>query len=381
MKVLVNMSTITCGGGLQASRSFVKYTITKKPTDILFHFIISSHLQSYLIDLLSNISYSLVKVSPARLITGFHTRKQILEVESNFCPDITYSIGFPSYVSFRSVEIGRYTNPWEIYSLTEAWSLLTPQEKINRFLKSYIRRFYAKRASFFETQTIDAASAISKTFNIPYSKIFVSPNVINPEFRTYNSFNKPIYCPIQSKTDNYSIFVLSADHKHKNLTIIPLIARLLKELTSIPFTFKLTLPYESKTWKTIHSTIKTSDISNHIINLGPLTLKQCLEEYKHSNLLFLPTLAEIFSSCYIEAMATYTPIVTTDLHFTRDICGNAALYFQPLSPRSAAKHIITLMSDRTINEKLINNGQIILKNYVSLESKYDDLVNWFKSLL
>ena len=282
MRILVNMATITNGGGLQASRSFVTYCVNRADDDIVFHFILSLQLHSYINDLLDKISFSLVLISPARFIKGIPTRKFILDIETNFRPDLIYSIGFPSYVFFRNLEIGRYTNPWEIYALNEAWSRLTVPERILRFLKSYIRRFYASRASFFETQTHEAAISISRTFHIPSSRIFISPNVINPEFSSYNATNTASSKLTRLAPNHYSIFVLSADHKHKNLSIIPSVAILLKELTNIHFTFNLTIPYDSTSWNDIVNQTSGTDIAQNIFNLGPLSLDQCLHQFSES---------------------------------------------------------------------------------------------------
>ena len=38
-----------------------------------------------------------------------------------FKPDLVYSIGYPSYINFNNVELGRYTNPWEINSEPLPW--------------------------------------------------------------------------------------------------------------------------------------------------------------------------------------------------------------------------------------------------------------------
>ena len=381
MKILVNMATITLGGGLQASRSFVSYCINSAHDDIDFHFVLSPQLHSYLDDLLTNVSFSVVNISPARFLRGQTSRNFILKLESQFRPDLVYSIGFPSYINFHNTEIGRYTNPWEIYSLKEAWSLLSFHEKVSRFVKSYIRRFYAGRASFFETQTSDAASAISKALNISLSNIHVSPNVINPEFQAYNISTSAYSKYAEMDPDLFSIFVLSADHKHKNLDIIAHVAQALKGLTNKQFTFYLTIPFDSETWRRIALDISDFNLSTNIVNLGPLTLDECLTQFQRSNLLFLPTLAEIFSSSYIEAMSTYTPIVTSDLYFARNICGDSALYFQPKSPSSAAQSIFLLMQDSSLCTNLINHGQRYLADYPSLELKYDRLIEWFRSLL
>ena len=50
--------------------------------------------------------------------------------------------------------------------------------------------------------------------------------------------------------------------------------------------------------------------------------------------MILPTLLESFSATYIEAMFHGKTILTSDLDFARDVCGEAAFYFDPLNPQS-----------------------------------------------
>ena len=93
---------------------------------------------------------------------------------------MVYSIGFPSYVRFKSIELGRYTNPWEFYD-DLPWFLLSFSQKLKVFRSAY-RLYWAKRAEFIETQTETAKSAISKKMQFDKSKIFVIPNSINQVF-------------------------------------------------------------------------------------------------------------------------------------------------------------------------------------------------------
>jgi len=49
--------------------------------------------------------------------------------------------------------------------------------------------------------------------------------------------------------------------------------------------------------------------------------------------MILPTLLESFSGTYVEAMHYGVPVFTSDRDFARDVCGDAAYYFDPLNPK------------------------------------------------
>ncbi|MBI4454621.1 MAG: glycosyltransferase [Acidobacteria bacterium] len=51
--------------------------------------------------------------------------------------------------------------------------------------------------------------------------------------------------------------------------------------------------------------------------------------YRSAELFVLPSLVETFGHPLVEAMASGLPVITTDLPASREICGDAALYFRP----------------------------------------------------
>jgi glycosyltransferase involved in cell wall biosynthesis len=85
--------------------------------------------------------------------------------------------------------------------------------------------------------------------------------------------------------------------------------------------------------------------------------------------MFLPTLAECFSASYAEAMRMRKPILTTDLGFSRSICGDAALYFQPADPKAAADMVEKLLDATEIQQQLIAKGEEQLNTFDSAEAR------------
>ena len=75
--------------------------------------------------------------------------------------------------------------------------------------------------------------------------------------------------------------------------------------------------------------IDEHQLSSSILNVGPLKQQDLFGYYRHCQALFLPTLLESFSGTYLEAMQFGSPILTSDLDFARQICGDVAMYFDP----------------------------------------------------
>ena len=68
---------------------------------------------------------------------------------------------------------------------------------------------------------------------------------------------------------------------------------------------------------------------------------------KSSSALFLPTLVESFGLIYLEAMKYGCPIITSDRDFSRWICGDLAMYFDPMDAISIANTIENFISNPT----------------------------------
>ena len=96
--------------------------------------------------------------------------------------------------------------------------------------------------------------------------------------------------------------------------------------------------------------------------------------------MMLPTLAECFSSSYPEAMISSLPILTSDLDFARSICGNSALYFDPLDPVDIVSKIIQLYNDSSLRSNLILLGKRRLDHFDSASQRADKILNICQSM-
>jgi glycosyltransferase involved in cell wall biosynthesis len=72
-------------------------------------------------------------------------------------------------------------------------------------------------------------------------------------------------------------------------------------------------------------------------------------------------LLESFSGTYLEAMHFERPILTSDLDFAHDICGDAAEFFDPWQPASIKDAIVRLREDEASRKDLVAQGQVRLR--------------------
>ncbi|TLU85998.1 MAG: glycosyltransferase family 4 protein [Chlorobium sp.] len=374
MKILVNASTLVIGGGIQIGLSFIQESL--RITSVDWIYLVSPGIYSNLDHRLqSDCRVILIKDSPAKLLKGYASRKKLYSICKKIKPSIVYSIGFPSYILFNEIEIGRYTNPWEINSPPLPWDTIkNPLSKIITKAGIKYRLLWARKANFIETQTETAKKGIIRNTGIEPERVFVIPN--NPNKVFIENGLKERFELLYEKKGNIA-FCLSAPYAHKNLELIPEVAYWLCNKFNKRVSFILTLPKDSELWRNIEKEAERLNVNNLVTNVGVLKVNECIEYYKKSKIVFLPTLLEVFSATYLEAMAMKVPIVTTDLEFAHDNCKDAAIYYEPRNSKDAALKIRTLLDDRYLYEEKVRKGVKILNSYPTIEEKFTLLLQTF----
>lgn len=373
MRVLVNASTLAVGGGLQIGLGFINYVITQEK-EIHWMFIVSKGIYENLSDELKIDERIVLLVKPpSNPILGLSSIYTLKRIERIFKPNIIYSLGFPSYVRFSAPEIGRYTNPWEINPDPLPWYIY--KSKIKRFLLklgTIYRLYWAKRATVIETQTHFAKEVIADKLNLSGDRVFVIPNSINEVF-----YKNSIKAKSPIIKDNIIAFCIAAPYDHKGLEIIPEVAFHLRNNFQINVLFQVTIPLCSSLWKRISKRAKDWAVDDLVVNVGPLKVVECVDYYNRASLVFLPTLLEVFSATFLEAMAMKVPIVTTNLYFSKEVCKDAAVYFTPNDAFDAAQKVHLIVSDNDLVMSCIKKGNTVIANYPKTDEKYKQIVQMF----
>ena len=95
------------------------------------------------------------------------------------------------------------------------------------------------------------------------------------------------------------------------------------------------------------------------------------ELYLKSNAIMCASLVESSTAVFPEAFLANRPLLVSDRPFARELCENAAVYFDPLDEISIADAIIQLLSNESLQRSLVENGKnVLLKNYPSADEKW-----------
>jgi glycosyltransferase involved in cell wall biosynthesis len=97
-------------------------------------------------------------------------------------------------------------------------------------------------------------------------------------------------------------------------------------------------------------------ISNNIVELGTVPYHLLHHLYRASDIYATAAYAESFAHPLVEAMASWLPIVASNLYVHREICGDAALYFPRFSAERMAERVLQVSQSMTLQRQLADSG-------------------------
>ncbi len=376
MKVLINTSTLNKGGALQAAVSFIMEAMRDR-CGIEWHFVVSPEVLDELIYYGVGKDESTVTVfeaSPARCTKA---RRKLKELVESIAPNVVFTIFGPAYVKFQVLHLCGVGNGWVTHSTWRAFRTLGLPRRILRALAGVIyKAYWYRKADHWVTEAEASKKGLVRRLCLPAENITVIPNTYGPQYidtEEVAAFPKP--------AQKIRILCLSAYYPHKNLEIIPAVAKALHQVDpTLDFEFIVTLPSSSEGLISILKIADGMGVSHRIYNYGPMPVVDGPTLYRSCHIAFLPSLLETFSANYPEAMATGRPIITTDLDFARDACKQAALYYQPMCAVSAANAVLRLCSNEALWTVLVREGKRVLRELPTPQRKYQQYVQCILSL-
>lgn len=106
--------------------------------------------------------------------------------------------------------------------------------------------------------------------------------------------------------------------------------------------------------------------SERIIRLGYTSVPELKWLYQHAQALINPSLYEGFGIPNLEAMSLGCPVVCSDIAVFREVCGDAAWYFDPMNSGSLEEACNQLLSGKNAAESKTLSGKAIFTSYQNL---------------
>ena len=365
MKILVNASNLKKGGGLQVANSFC--CLLDKYPQHQFIVVLSHYLAStaQIIEDYPNVEVIMYDI-PKKLsiiLSGRNRRMDDLVEQKQV--DAVFSIFGPSLW---------IPKPLHLCGFARAHCVLTDSPFFYRmgwyeYIKSYCNRSillwaFKRCANIYFTENEYVSIRLRDKLGTKH--VYTVTNYYNQIFDDSLKWTNHIRLP---QFDGITLLTISANYPHKNLSIVaPTIKYIKSNHPDLKVRFVLTITKEE-------FGIDDMILDGNIIFLGQIPLTECPNLYSQSDIIFSSTLLECFSAVYPEAMRMGKPIITTDLEISRSLCGDAALYYDALSPKSFGDMIYCLANNSNLQRDLISKGKQQLKKFDNYEIRAAKLIN------
>lgn len=365
MKILFNASNLNGGGGLQVADSICRQL--NRFASLEFVAVLSPFLNrtSEAIGGFKNVvvyNY-LMPHSVSLLITGRDSyldnivkKEKVDRVLTIFGPSF-WVPKVPHLCGYASGQLTPQDSPFYQTKLPLGFRLRDALR--NLMMKTYYRRC----SGYLYSENESVSSELRKIY--PKKKIFTVTNYYNQVFdhpEQWKEHKLPMF-------DGKTFLTVTDTNRHKNVEIAMDVAKILKEKYP-DFQFRFVFTFTASQYPQLEDSIR-----DHFLFIGRVDVSECPSLYEQCDLEFQPTLLECFTATYPEAMRMKCPIVTTNLAFARQLCGDAAAYYSALDAADAAETIYKVSTDEQFSKKLVENGSKQLENYDNYEERANKLLN------
>jgi glycosyltransferase involved in cell wall biosynthesis len=231
-----------------------------------------------------------------------------------------------------------------------------------------IRRFYEKWMPLYirEADHIITVSAFSKKelmagYNLSEEKISVVYNGVSRGFHPIHENEKT---EVREKYFNgHPFFIyLGAIHPRKNILTLVRAFELFKANTSSEHVLVIAgRPswYTREVFKAVHE----SQVRDEIHMMGFVEADAAKKMIASAEALVYPSRYEGFGLPVVEAMASGTAVICSNVASLPEVAGEGALYFDPGNIDELATHLVSITMDRLMKEKLIAEGKERIKKF------------------
>lgn len=365
--LLLNGTTLVKGGGVQACAGFVRTALSCADESVEWRFLLSPQVAEQVRALGFSLDhrFRVCEVSPARSMAA---RRQVRQLVDEIAPEAVFSFFGPAYVRLGRPHLCGVADGWVTHSSWLAYSRLSSwKARLHMVALCAYKTLWFRRANAWVVEAECARRGLFWRAGIPGSRVQVVPNNCGaqyPAFAAQNAGAEPDWGGV------VRVLTLSAYYPHKNLELILEVAALLEARRPGRFRFVVTLPAQDAEAAQFLARVAARGLDGVIENVGPVSVADGPALYQSCHISFLPSLLETFSANYPEAMVMRRPIVTSDLDFARDVCGDAALYIDPLLPESAAGALERLVDDEKLRCDQIEKGLLRWRSFPDQVERY-----------
>jgi len=271
----------------------------------------------------------------------------------NFSPLITKLLNIKVILCLHS------NLPWVYFDLM-------PGNLVRNFITMKMMELSIKSCDLLIVDSHFAKKEIIEVLKLDQKKIEV----------VYLNINKKYFSAIDNKKliknfnyeSKYILSVMSCVRYHNIINLLKAYKKLMRDLD---FDIKLVLVLQildKSYFLEIEKFIKSNFIENQILIFSNLGSDNLPNLYRRAELYVFTSYCEVFGFTSLEAMSQKTPVVISNKSSLPEINGNAAIYFDPDDINEIANSLKIALTDKSLREKLIEEGIAQLDKYNSKDN-------------
>lgn len=245
-----------------------------------------------------------------------------------------------------------------VVTIHDCIHLMFPQYLPNRFAWLYARAFLwsaAHRSARVLTVSEASKRDILRFYDIPPEKIEVIPNAIDDRFGIPPPEEEIVRVRERYQLQRPFILYVGNIKPHKNLDrLIEAFALLRGE--GFEHLSLLIIGDEISRYPRLRRTVQRHKLQKHVRFLGFVPDQTLAVLYRLASVFVFPSLYEGFGLPPLEAMASGTPVVTSNVSSLPEVVGDAAVLIDPYDPAAIAGGVREVLTDPDLRAALVAKG-------------------------
>ena len=271
-------------------------------------------------------------------------------------------------LAVRREELDLFHAPhYVLPALTPSKSVVTIHDCIHLMFPEYrshwLGHAFAKTLLYTAAHKSDRIFTVSEQskkdiltfFDVPPEKIVVTPNAIDDRFSTPPSEEHVISTRERYQLSHSYLLYVGNIKPHKNLERLIEAFHLVRQQGRSELEL-IIIGDEISKLQSLRRAVHKYDIHRHVRFLGYVPDKTLAVLYRLAALFVFPSLYEGFGLPPLEAMASGTPVVTSNVSSLPEVVGDAALLVDPYDPESIADGILAVLRSTHLRSDLSRRG-------------------------